>query len=615
MVEAIQAIQKGKMPSNDQITSGIDATTQAIEERRKEVALNAHGDTLALDAEKTLKLAKEFLEEKNEDEVLQDLFYKSKKSALEAKTKALKIKDDVEKKVEDGTKEVKEEAQDLVYIGKRVAYEVVKSRDFRRLLLETVQLLQSVFFTELDKAEDRKDKIVKAVKKDAKEKDVTAKKTVKAAESVAKDIKEDFKEGIIPQEEKDKLWERCEKILRKIQSNDDYKQAVNGIFSLFDTLKEKVETFEVDPKLKEDLKHNKNAEDAWKDVKTIIERFSGEGTVDPILKDIKKLYEAISKDARAKSIIKDGRELVLKSFKNPKVLKDESFRKQFDSVFEKSRSLTNDKRYSKLWNRIFKETGTLLEAIKDDQISNDLGDSIKKFASDIVLDSDGKVSIGGIQDSLGQLKTLLVPVITKQLTQIPVARIDGSTDKYDFAAKDVVFSAYDVLPDYFKLYFQTMLNVDLKQATTDTAKAFLRLELNNIRAHLKDVHFAYRRKVFPQIEDEGRADIDLGGKGMSVAIDWVVSTGKKEETAFRIKNVDVSIDDLTVTIKQANHDILDKIAVKVFNKQMKNEIEDELEVQLKYFGRWIADNINEAFLSIPKQVEKVAEPLTNALKN
>jgi hypothetical protein len=264
--------------------------------------------------------------------------------------------------------------------------------------------------------------------------------------------------------------------------------------------------------------------------------------------------------------------------------------------------LTNDKRYEKLFKEIFDKLSALLESIKDDQLTNELGASIKKFATDIALDSNGKVSFGGIQDSLVQLKNLLVPVIARQLTSIPIARIDGKTEKYDFAAENVVLSAYDILPDYLKLYFQTMVNIDLKEASTDKAKAFLRLELHNIKCHLKDVHFAYRRKVFPTIEDDGIADIDLGGKGMSLTMDWVVSGGDKEHTSLRVKSIDVNIDDLTVTIKKAEHNIIDKLAVKVFNKQMKNEIEDELEVQLKYFGRYIADTLNEAFISVAKPV-------------
>jgi hypothetical protein len=596
IISAIQTIQKGEVPTNDQINSTLESSIEAIEQRRKETALNAHGDTLALDAENTLKKAQEFINAKNADEVFQDLFYKSKKGALEAEVKAMRVKEDLENKVEKDVKEVKESAQDILYIGKRVSYEIVKSREFRRLLLDTLELLQSVFYRAVDVAQEGGEKLKDSVQKDFEKKDLNAEETKEAA----KEIKEKLEDGLMTKEERDQLWNRLERILKKIQSNDDYKMAVNGIFSLIDQLKEKVDEFQVDPKLKEDLKHNDNAAEAWKDAKVIIERFSGEGTVDPIIKDLKKFYKLLSEDARAKSVFKDGKDLTIRSFKNPKLLQDASFRKQFESLFDKSRSLTNDKRYEKLFKEIFDKLSSLLESIKDDQLSNELGASIKKFATDIALDSNGKVSFGGIQDSLVQLKNLLVPVIARQLTAIPIARIDGKTEKYDFAAENVVFSAYDVLPDYLKLYFQTMINIDLKEASTDKAKAFLRLELHNIKCHLKDVHFAYRRKVFPSIEDDGIADIDLGGKGMSLVMDWVVSGGEKEHTSLRVKSIDVTIDDLTVTIKKAQHDIIDKLAVKVFNKQMKSEIEDELEVQLKYFGRYIADTLNDAFISVAK---------------
>lgn len=129
-----------------------------------------------------------------------------------------------------------------------------------------------------------------------------------------------------------------------------------------------------------------------------------------------------------------------------------------------------------------------------------------------------------------------------------------------------MFSAYDVLPDYLKLYFQTQLNLDLKQASTDTARAYLRLELNNIRAHLKNVHFAYRRKVFPAIEDEGEppppstttlsdlflgwCDVHLGGKGLSIRMDFIVATDDRNQTRLSVADVDATIDDLTINVKK-----------------------------------------------------------------
>jgi len=422
-------------------------------------------------------------------------------------------------------------------------------------------------------------------------------------EAVGQTVKEEAKGLTLTNEESQEIYNRLLVILKTIQANEDYQLAVNGIFQLIDQLKHQIGDLHLDQQIQTDIQKDAQArgQKIWSDVTTIIERFSGEGSLKPVFDNLVLFYKSIANDDRARAIFEDGRLLTKRSFSNPKIINDPSYKKQFESLFEKSRALTNDPKYNQLFSDIISGATDILQKIRDDPTSNDLADSLRRFGQDLALDSNGRVSIGVMQDSLIQLKNLLVPVIASQLKHIPIARIDGETDKWQFALEGIVFSAYDVLPDYLKLYFQTELKVDLKQASTDTARAFLRLEVNNIRAHLKDLHFAYRRKVFPTIEDEGWADVDLGGKGLSLRMDWMVSTNDRDQTRLSIADVDVSIDDLTITVKKAeSHGVLDRMAVTLFKGTIRREIEDELQVQLRYFGRYISDTLNDAFLSASK---------------
>jgi len=601
---------KGDAPSNEQLNNTLDSSVNAIEQRRQEAVFNEHGDQLAIDAERALHMAKLFINEKNKDEVFQDLFYQSKGAKLEAQVQALKIGNDLKNQVADDVDEIGEKVDDIYYVAKRVAYEIIRSKQFRGLLLDVIELLQTIFYRKLNSTVDGLTQIKEdgkalgqAAKIDYEKGDTSASVSKATAEAVGQDVKEQLQSvQVMSQEEVQQLYGRLQKILQAIQANSDYQLAVNGIFQLIDQFKDQVKDLHIDQKLQaetQDKVVNRGTK-IWNDIKTIIERFAGEGTLDSFFGNLMAFYNGVADDARARAIFEDGRLLTSRSFANPKIVNDESFKKQFEALFSKSRALTNDPKHNELFNNVLRDASQCIQNIKEDQTTNDLTSAIRRFASDVALDNSGHVSIGTIQDSLVQLKNLLVPVIAKQLEHIPIARIDGSTPKWDFAIEGIVFSAYDVLPDYLKLYFQTQINLDLKQASTDTARAYLRLEVNNIRAHLKNVHFAYRRKVFPTIEDEGWADVDLGGKGLSLRMDWMVATDDRNQTKLSVADVDVAIDDLTISVKKAEHGILDKMAVTLFNGTIKREIEDELQVQLRYFGRFIADNLNDAFGSVAR---------------
>jgi len=506
---------------------------------------------------------------------------------------------------------------DIFYVAKRVVYEIIRSKHFRRLLLDVVEVCRSIFYRKVERTTNAAKQLTQdgqalgqAVQKDLVEKEgKNFDSTLSTAQAVGDAVKEQAQGlSVLSQDELNEIYARLQKILQAIQANPDYQLAVNGIFQLMDQFKEQVKDLHIDPAIQADVQHTASIRGPkiWKDIKLIIERFAGENSVDQLFSDLHTFYATVANDQRARSIFEDGRLLTKRTFANPQLVQDESFKKQFQSLFEKSNSLTNDPIHNELFNKIFTESADILQRIRDDPLSNDLSVALRTFVADMALDASGKVSFGAIQDSLVQLKSLLVPVIAKQLEAIPVPRIDGDTPKWEFAIEGVVFSAYDVMPDYLKLYFQTELNLDLKQSSTDAARAFLRLEINNIRAHLKNVHFAYRRKVFPTISDDGWADIDLGGKGLSVRIDYIVASNDRDQTRLSLVDVDATIDNLDITVKKAEHGILDKMAVNLFNGTIKREIEDELQVQLRYFGRYVAEQLNEAFLS-------AAKPLTGQL--
>src|SRR5690606_7709952 len=117
-----------------------------------------------------------------------------------------------------------------------------------------------------------------------------------------------------------------------------------------------------------------------------------------------------------------------------------------------------------------------------------------------------------------QMKGLMVPLIVEHLRWIPLPRIEGSNDTYDYWFDNVVFSAPDLIPDKIHVRMVSEGDFDVNALSTDNFATLVRLSEEGIRTTLKDVHFWFRRKAFPRTEDSGYATVDFTGDGAKLDI-------------------------------------------------------------------------------------------------
>ena len=72
-----------------------------------------------------------------------------------------------------------------------------------------------------------------------------------------------------------------------------------------------------------------------------------------------------------------------------------------------------------------------MKSITHDTASNDLLEKLSKFGRDFALDSQHRLSPLIIQDSLVQMKNLLIPIIKEQIIAIKIPNIKKSNENYD----------------------------------------------------------------------------------------------------------------------------------------------------------------------------------------
>jgi len=348
---------------------------------------------------------------------------------------------------------------------------------------------------------------------------------------------------------------------------------------------------------------DKNASDVdriWNDVRDVIDNFGGKGTFDSFYIQTYNFYARLYNDKAARRYLHDLRSFASEAVHDSKQLTSEKTSKTGKEIIARGRQLVQGNRYKAMFNKYLHSWTKLLNNFANDSLVNDFRDQLRKFAADFALDSKGRPDIYALQESLGQVKTFIYPVLMKQLENMQVAKINGASDSYDWSVDHLSVGIANFVPESFDLRTKNHLKMNVKDLEVGQNNTQVVLDIKALKPHFNDVKFWYRRKSFPHIEDSGTVDVDLSaGEGTRIKVIWKIKSKHNRPYAFSLMEVKCVVDKIDIKIKNAQHDILDRIAASVFTQGIKHEIANGIVNAIVDVLHPLNDSMNKWFASRP----------------
>jgi hypothetical protein len=230
---------------------------------------------------------------------------------------------------------------------------------------------------------------------------------------------------------------------------------------------------------------------------------------------------------------------------------------------------------------------------------------MKKLVVDLMLDSSGNFVYK--PEVLDQLKVIIVNSIVERL-RVPLPTLSVEGEDLDFEVSGLVLNVSDVIPERVLVESRGKVLLDPKQMEIEGAAHGLRITMNNINIHMPDARLWFRRKSFPKVEDEGRAAIDIGGRGMDLII--TLRTLAKPPNFFRVQQVECNVHNLALSLSDTHHDFLYNSLLKLFSGTVKHDIESAIEDNIR-------GNLEQLNLLLKSQWEKAqlsGQPLQESLR-
>ncbi|GAA5911445.1 hypothetical protein JCM6882_005004 [Rhodosporidiobolus microsporus] len=641
LAQAYGALKAGKLPTTDQLVSGIRKILASSLLQPEIGSVLAHkvgggklsnrGKAVVLNERKVLESIARLVLEKNDDDKIQKFIWQARNADLDVDV-------DAEAHIETpdiplpSTTELKEAGHSL----HELLSLLLTSSELRNLLADSLNLFRDLFADAAEEFAEVSISATRASKKAARNvrpsdkqreqhetglemgadehwEDVVAKgqdmrKQVKRGAEDKRDelLKRGVKKGRelkeyaeekLPTDAKDAVIERWKAIVNEIQAQPEYHDAINTLYGLarkyFDATKDELKKAaeQSSAKLKEvDADANKEAKNTVSLLRQIIESFTG--PLDNALAAADAVYQDVKGDERVQQVWREFDLLIDRSLNDAGYVTSSKASRQFENIYDRARAIVESNAdWKRDANAFATETQKLLDHAANDRALIAVGDAFEDLGDSLALFGKTSYNLIGVDggDLWKDISTVWIPRVLGSLHACPIPRIEWTSEDVDLIVDNIRFEAASFVPD--AAHFKSNLELSTKKgyaayasefaATTTLAFAGLRMQATNISYYIK------KKTGWIGLEDSGLLDIYIGDAknpkaedGLDVTLTLANATEDDRESFFKLERVEVNIENFHIGIRRSQNPIKNWFARGAVSSFLEAKTKEVLEEQI-----------------------------------
>jgi len=558
LISTLERIMQGGYPRNSALNEMFERAKLALESQRNSPLLNLQGQVLVENTRDILETAQYFFMDINREEQLQTLLFDAK-----------------------NVQQTEEQAYQEELNGSNSARELailfLTSKEFRCLMEQFLDIMENLITP------------------------YTSKVFVKTRNGVQKSSQYS---NNLPTDIAVYVSEQVRSLLRNLSKKPDLKLAVRNFFILMDQKSTRAaETsagiFSYQSEMMLKLRQ---------DAKKLMEQFIGIGTLDNLLQLHKQLIRVYSRDEVAHQFFSESKFFIFEAMRTTTNLCSDQIMTQIRKLVVIAREEFVKYEGGRRTIALMIENGrAILSNFRNEMYGSEFGAKIRLFLANLIVNDQGRFDADLMISGLKQLRTVIVPVLAYQIEYIPIPKIQGSNDKFEFSVDNLVFHGVEFIPGVvdFKVKDETKFNVHNLMTQSLNIKAVM--IIHNIRTEFKDVMFWARKKTFPRIEEGGLVDISIGGEGLTLKIAWNITAMINGPFMINVEKGKCELDELEIRIHDAKHSHLANFATSLFSGTIKQMVAKSLVEELVHRVNAITDRLNSFLATRPmKNLRQVA---------
>jgi hypothetical protein len=408
-----------------------------------------------------------------------------------------------------------------------------------------------------------------------------------------------FSEEYFPEERRDQFIFRFKKVVMECQKHDDYHDSVTWLLGFIEEYTKHGRTLaDASKDHTTGVTKDKNLKRATRELRTLLERFANDTSLDTILDATDAIIDDTRRDDALREWFTAVGDYIRKVLLEPGYVIEPECNNHANRLRESGRQFYDDK-YKGHFDNLFNSIGTWFKGFGEDTLNKQFGLDWARLTKDLLFDNEGSLKFKA--NLWKDIRKVILPTLVEEVGYIPIPRIEYTDDSLDLVVENLTLQGRNLLPNIVQCEAHNFFKFSPYNAITDDHRHRITITLEQIQADMRDVLFYYHKKSgLPKMKDSGMADVLLGGEGLSVTIQ-LVSTKRDQSSVFRVQDINVKVGTLKFAIRDSKHDFLYKtlrpLATALIKRQLQKVIKDTLRTGLEYIdGQLVAvrDRMAEA---------------------
>ncbi|KZO93654.1 hypothetical protein CALVIDRAFT_539829 [Calocera viscosa TUFC12733] len=394
----------------------------------------------------------------------------------------------------------------------------------------------------------------------------------------------DFFDEQFPEERRDQFIWRMKKVVVECQKHDDYQAAMNWFLNFLETYSAHGKTLAgtgtqsagqvaEDPALKQ----------AVSELRTLLERFANNTSLDGIINACQDLYNDAQNDAALRGWFEKLDGFVRRTLLQPGYVLQPQYNDEGRALIDDGKGFFDNK-YKSHKDNLFDQIQAWFVAFGDDRLNKRFGEDWSRLTKDILFDDEGNLQFK--PHLWNDIRSVILPQIIDQVGYVPIPRVEYTDNTIDLVIENLTLQGKNLFPNIVEIEAQNYVKFSPYSTIPDEHYHNFTFTLGQIQADMRDVAFYFKKKTgFPKLSDKGLADVVLGGSGLTATV-HIASAGKDSSSVFHVKDVHVKIDTLKFAIRDSKHDLLYKtlapLATGLIKKQIQKAVQEAIRTGLEY---------------------------------
>lgn len=396
-------------------------------------------------------------------------------------------------------------------------------------------------------------------------------------------LHEAISEGL-PEEKREALRRRIRQFIQDISQNSAFQSALQDMLSVFFSLSNQAGGLGAKANV---LASDANIDVAREELKTLLERFAGDHSIDYLLEAGRGLKKAVFENYEMRTYIDDLGQFIQRSMLDPTFIDHADYSRRLDQLLHRGSYLFQTYCKDEL-QHLMQEVNSFFQAMRHDQLTQELGRELKQIGQHLIVD-ERKSRIAVKPHLIRDFATVAIPVAFERMKYIPIPRIEHEDENFRIVVEDVVLSSGNFLPNLMEIKLKNSIVLGLRRELSSSSGHSMTLNFHQIQCNIRDVPFYFKKKSgFPKVSDCGVANVLIGGNGVSLKIKLDLDQYSSKRTIIP-RMVRCNVENLVVNIEHSQRDTF----YRMFNSALTGLLKRQIEKNVTGYIQELLEKVDE----------------------